>query len=106
MLISSQIVGPAVFGFIYIKTVAVFPEAIFFLSTGIVSVSLILLSLVRVPNKITEEIDDDLEDRVPSTLPDALDEVLVDIELEHDNAEADIRRKSNPHPGDNSLVDV
>ena len=103
MFISSQIVGPAVFGFIYIKTVAVFPEAIFFLSTGIVSVSLILLSLVRVPNKITEEIDDDLEDRVPSTLPDALDEVLVDIE---DNAEADIRRKSNPHPGDNSLVDV
>jgi hypothetical protein len=43
-------VGPALFGFVYYKTVATSPRAIFLLTAVFMMVSLILLALVRAPS--------------------------------------------------------
>jgi hypothetical protein len=46
---SSQILGPALYGFIYARTVATFPRTIFFVTVVAVVISFILLLLVRLP---------------------------------------------------------
>jgi len=104
--LGSQIIGPAVFGFTYIGTVAVFPAAIFFLSTGIVLVSFVLLGLVRVSDEAVEQVIDDVEEQVDGALPIARDETLIDLEPEYDNPEADIGPKSQHNPAGSSLVDI
>jgi hypothetical protein len=48
---SSQILGPALYGLVYIKTVAINPRAIFLVSVVTVSIALILLGFVRLPNE-------------------------------------------------------
>jgi len=106
MFCSSQIIGPAVFGFTYIGTVAVFPPAIFFLSTGIVLVSFVLLSLVRVSDETVEQIIDDVEEQVDGALPIVRDETLIDLNPEYDNLDTDIGTKSNNKPASSSLVDI
>ncbi|KAG2158264.1 uncharacterized protein EDB93DRAFT_1246119 [Suillus bovinus] len=45
--LSSQILGPALFGFLYYKIVATFPGAIFVLSVVLLIISLVLLALVH-----------------------------------------------------------
>lgn len=47
--LSSQILGPAIYGLVYMKTVATMPRAIFFLSVASVSIPFILLTFVRIP---------------------------------------------------------
>ncbi|KAG1754617.1 major facilitator superfamily domain-containing protein [Suillus lakei] len=47
--LGSQILGPALFGFVYYKTVAIFPGAIFVLTTVLMIISLVLLALVHLP---------------------------------------------------------
>ncbi|KAF5389821.1 hypothetical protein D9757_003673 [Collybiopsis confluens] len=47
--LSSQIVGPALYGLVYVKTVAIFPRTIFFVSVASAFLSLVFLSLVRLP---------------------------------------------------------
>ncbi|KAJ3539408.1 hypothetical protein NMY22_g4751 [Coprinellus aureogranulatus] len=47
--LSGQILGPAVYGFVYIRTVVVFPRAIFLVGLVSVAVSFILMSFVRLP---------------------------------------------------------
>jgi MFS family permease len=47
--LSSQIIGPALYGLVYMKTVATLPRTIFFVSVGSLFVSLVCLSLVRLP---------------------------------------------------------
>ncbi|KAF8808993.1 MFS general substrate transporter [Phlegmacium glaucopus] len=47
--ISSQILGPFIYGVVYIKTVAIYPRMVFFVSVAAVSISFCLLSLVRIP---------------------------------------------------------
>jgi len=49
---SSQIIGPAVFGITYMKTVAVFPKTIFFVSSGCITLAFICLSLVRIDKHV------------------------------------------------------
>ena len=49
MLYRNQVVGPSLFGAVYIKTVSMFPEMIFYVVVAVVSVSLFFLSLARVP---------------------------------------------------------
>ncbi|TDL24842.1 MFS general substrate transporter [Rickenella mellea] len=44
-----QILGPAIFGLTYMKTVATYPKTIFFLSASCATVSLLFISLVRLP---------------------------------------------------------
>lgn len=46
---SGQILGPAMYGFVYIRTVVIFPRAIFLAGLGCVLVSFILMSFVRLP---------------------------------------------------------
>lgn len=105
---SSQIIGPAVFGFTFIRTVRVFPPAIFFLSSTTVFVSLVLLSLVRLPREACEEVADDAEDQVPSALNVARrEDTLVVPETELDDAATEGHTKFKNHPAtSNSLVDI
>jgi len=49
VLYRNQVVGPSLFGVVYIKTVSTLPEAIFYLIVAVVLLSLFFLSLVRVP---------------------------------------------------------
>jgi MFS family permease len=58
--LGSQIVGPGLFGFVYYKTVATFPRAIFVLTVVLMIISLILLALVHPPTS-----EDDVEGAVP-----------------------------------------
>ncbi|KAI0362392.1 MFS general substrate transporter [Trametes cingulata] len=63
--LSAQIFGPFVYGLTYAKTVATFPKAIFFLATGAVTVSCILLAFVRLPkDAATSGPDVDLEEQL------------------------------------------
>ena len=45
----NQVVGPTLFGIVYIKTVATFPEAIFYVIIAVVSLSLFFLFFVQIP---------------------------------------------------------
>ncbi|OJA18420.1 hypothetical protein AZE42_06989 [Rhizopogon vesiculosus] len=47
--LGSQILGPALYGFVYYKTVAIYPGAIFLMGAVLMMVSLGLLALVRSP---------------------------------------------------------
>lgn len=49
---SSQILGPAIYGLVYTKTVAVFPRTIFLVTVLTAIVSFSLLALVRIPENI------------------------------------------------------
>jgi len=53
--LGSQILGPALYGFVYYKTVAIYPRAVFLLSAVLMMVSLGLLALVRVPTTGEED---------------------------------------------------
>jgi len=48
--LGSQILGPSLLGFVYYKTVATSPRAIFLLTAVFMVVSLVLLALVRAPS--------------------------------------------------------
>lgn len=58
--LGSQILGPALFGYVYYKTVATFPSAIFVLTVVLMIISLVLLALVHPPTG-----EDDVEGAVP-----------------------------------------
>ena len=45
----NQVVGPTLFGIVYIKTVATFPEAIFYVIIALVLLSLFFLFLIQIP---------------------------------------------------------
>ncbi|KAL0570808.1 hypothetical protein V5O48_011144 [Marasmius crinis-equi] len=65
--LSSQILGPAIYGVIYMKTVATVPRMIFFVSVLCVVISSLVLAFVRLPD--TEESssdDEDVEEQLPS----------------------------------------
>ncbi|KAJ7120490.1 major facilitator superfamily domain-containing protein [Mycena crocata] len=82
--LAGQILGPSVYGLVYIKTVATFPRAIFFVSIASVVIALACLSLVRLPT----ELHTDPEEEV-SHIPEhaARDATLVDVE----ESEGDLR---------------
>ncbi|KAJ7172296.1 major facilitator superfamily domain-containing protein [Mycena filopes] len=75
--LAGQILGPSVYGLIFVKTVATFPEAIFFVSVASVVVSLVCLSFVRLP----ADARTDLEEEV-SHIPDhgVRDATLVNLD--------------------------
>ncbi|KZP19309.1 MFS general substrate transporter, partial [Athelia psychrophila] len=72
----SRIIGPAVFGFIYIRTVAIFPAAIFMLSGLICGVAFCFLLCVNLSRHAVQA--DDIEERVGLLR----DEILVSDEQE------------------------
>ena len=48
-LFSSQILAPFIFGFVYVKTVDIYPRMVFFVSVAAICTSYCLLSLIRIP---------------------------------------------------------
>ncbi|EMD38291.1 hypothetical protein CERSUDRAFT_64554 [Gelatoporia subvermispora B] len=74
--ISSQIVGPFVFGVTFLKMVETFPKAIFVLGAATLTVAFILVSLVRLPKPATT----DAEGQVLVDAAHAPEETLVDAE--------------------------
>jgi hypothetical protein len=54
-----QIIGPSLFGVVYMKTVATLPEAMFYVFMGVVLLSLSFLFFIQIPpeskGKTTEE---------------------------------------------------
>jgi len=100
--LSSQIMGPTIFSFTYIKSVAVFPPAIYYLSASILLVSFSLLGFVRVPKETIEEVTSDTEEQVASALTARENpETLIDLDSEPDEPEANSGRIPK-----SSLVDV
>lgn len=63
LLYSSGILGPAMYGLIYTKTVATFPRMIFVVSLTMVLSSFLLLGFVRLPKDI-DGVDVDVEEDV------------------------------------------
>lgn len=47
----SQVIGPAVFGLTYMKTVGTYPRTIFFVSAAVVGIALLLMSFVQLPKE-------------------------------------------------------
>jgi hypothetical protein len=56
----NQVVGPSLFGVVYIKTVSTFPETIFYVVAGVGLLSLFFLFFVRIP-PYPEAIDEEVE---------------------------------------------
>ena len=61
---SSQIIGPALFGITYMKTVAILPKTIFFVSAGCITLSFICLSFVRI-DKLSQPKDQEAAVVIP-----------------------------------------
>ena len=59
----SQILGPSLFGIVYIKTVATVPQAIFYVFIAVVLLSLFVLFFIRIPPTLEEKtsVDEGLE---------------------------------------------
>lgn len=97
---SSQILGPALYGFVYIKTVAINPRVIFLVSVVTVSVSFFLLGFVRLPSEkdYRRESIADVEEQEASTSEGGPSRTHAhDSTLVEDNVEDDTRapRKRN-----------
>ncbi|KAG6829195.1 hypothetical protein H0H92_005396 [Tricholoma furcatifolium] len=67
---TSQIISPTLYALVYMKTVATFPRAIFFLSMAIITSSFTLLMFLRLPGKNTPRLPNDVEEEgTSSALP-------------------------------------
>ncbi|KAH8106785.1 major facilitator superfamily domain-containing protein [Cristinia sonorae] len=66
-IISSQILGPALFGTTFVKTIATNPAAIFFVSALLVGISLTLLLCIRVPETV-QDVEEPLDAEESSAL--------------------------------------
>ncbi|KAI9453161.1 MFS general substrate transporter [Lactarius psammicola] len=78
--LGNQIIGPSLFGIVYMKTVATFPEAMFYVFMAVVLLSLSFLFLVKIPpeSKRTTTNDGGLEVEVEApTAATAVDSVPV-----------------------------
>jgi hypothetical protein len=82
---SSQILGPAMYGLVYMNTVATFPRAIFAVSIAMVTIAFMLLAFVKLPKERRDRgrsrDDDDVEeDAEPEVVGGVLgqEELLVD----------------------------
>ena len=49
VLFSSQILAPSIYGFVYVKTVAIYPPMVFFVFAAAISTSFCILSFIRIP---------------------------------------------------------
>ncbi|CAK5272811.1 unnamed protein product [Mycena citricolor] len=54
------LIGPPLYGFVYAATVATFPATIFYLSLVFVTISFILLHLIRLPRVVTDPSEDEV----------------------------------------------
>ncbi|KAH9060380.1 MFS general substrate transporter [Lactarius deliciosus] len=56
--LGNQIIGPSLFGVVYMKTVATFPEAMFYVFMAVVLLSLFFLFLVQIPPELNGKTED------------------------------------------------
>ncbi|KAF7363597.1 MFS domain-containing protein [Mycena sanguinolenta] len=77
--LSGQVLGPSIYGLVFVKTVGTFDTAIFFVSVLSVCISFLCLTLVRLPTDIKTDAEE--EEAVPF-IPDhpGRDATLVDID--------------------------
>ncbi|KAJ6497032.1 major facilitator superfamily domain-containing protein [Mycena vitilis] len=92
--LAGQILGPSIYGLVYVKTVATFPKAIFFVSVASVIISFICLSLVRLPTDIRTDAEE------VSHIPAHSNATLVDADISA--SAGDLRGRKT----DNSLIPV
>ena len=76
----TQILGPSLFGVVYMKTVASFPEAMFYVFMAAVLLSLSFLFLVQIPQRSEGKAGEESVDV----------DVDVDVELEAPAATTDV----------------
>ncbi|KAH8106787.1 MFS general substrate transporter [Cristinia sonorae] len=72
-IVSSQVLGPAIFGLVFVKTIATMPTAIFFLSSAVIALSFIFSLCVRLPKPVQ-----DAEEASTGNVGHQQDETLVD----------------------------
>ncbi|KAI9442746.1 MFS general substrate transporter [Lactarius indigo] len=88
--LGNQIIGPSLFGIVYMKTVATFPEAMFYVFMAVVLVSLFFLFLVQIPpgsdGKTTEGGGVEVEVEAPAAAVISVPVIVVD-----DGEEASLR---------------
>ncbi|KAI6006691.1 hypothetical protein F5J12DRAFT_892867 [Pisolithus orientalis] len=81
--LGSQIIAPAVYGFIYSRTVATFPQAIMLVTASCFAVALVLLAFVRVPASAQGPLDaEELDGGEEGRNENSVEGVLVDVEVE------------------------
>ncbi|KAK7054689.1 hypothetical protein VNI00_003152 [Paramarasmius palmivorus] len=78
--LSSQILGPAMYGLIYMNTVATYPRTIFFVSVASVLISFIILAFVRLPAGTKPGTLSDVEEQLLPEGSTAREDTLVDAE--------------------------
>ncbi|KAF8969597.1 major facilitator superfamily domain-containing protein [Flammula alnicola] len=95
--LASQIIGPSIYGLVYMKTVATYPRTIFFVSVATVTISFFFLSLIRLPKEkdYRRERFADLEEVGPASEPQesltmrVQEGTLVDIDDSSNDRESD-----------------
>ncbi|KAK7467283.1 hypothetical protein VKT23_004340 [Stygiomarasmius scandens] len=93
--LSSQIFGPAMYGLVYMKTVASVPRTIFFVSVSSVFLSLVFISLVRIPDAnagVAADPEAGAEDIRPQHIP---EDTLVNVGDEDEVLVETIRKKKS-----------
>ncbi|KAG7092716.1 hypothetical protein E1B28_009046 [Marasmius oreades] len=81
--LSSQILGPAMYGVIYMKTVATFPRTIFVVSAAFAAFSFFTLAFVRLPGvekSLRDPSEDDVEQQFAEGSSHGTDRTLVDVD--------------------------
>jgi len=75
---------------------------------GIVTVSFVLMSLVRIPRGGVEEVTSDAEEEIASSHPPAHEETLINLESERVEPEANNGQisKAPAIPADSSLINI
>ena len=90
--LSTSIFGPSLFGLMYMKTVATFPAAIFFLSAVVITIAFVALLLVRLPGLSQPSPESvDVEDSA-NAIPTVSHETLVGVP---DGAQSELRGRKN-----------
>lgn len=89
--LSSQIIGPSLYAFVYIKTVATFPRTMFFVGAASVCLSLACLAFIRLPDP----------EKQPHML-DAEEEIAVDGDVRRGDTLVDIDEAVGERTGSSS----
>lgn len=79
--LGASVFGPAIFGFVYLRTVGWFPQAIFFTTAGTVTISFVLLSFIRLP-KDEDRDEEEGADFAGGAADDELDPSLSRVDRE------------------------
>ena len=56
--ISSQVIGPFLYGLMFMRTVKTFPQAVFVLSIGSLTLALVFLLFIRLPKLVPQDVEE------------------------------------------------